>query len=53
MAQWLLGDGLATAPYVAAQGTQLGRRGRVYISRDQDHIWVGGRSRTVVEGETR
>jgi len=32
LAQWLLGTGRATAPYVASQGTVLGRRGRVHIS---------------------
>ena len=51
LAQWLLGEGLATASYVAAQGAQLGRAGRIYITQDEaGQVWVGGRSRTVVEG---
>ncbi len=51
-AQWLLREGLAMAPYVAAQGTQLGRAGRIYIDRDADgQVWVGGRSRTLFVGE--
>src|SRR5882724_5330231 len=36
LAEWLLRTGRATAPYVASQGTVLGRSGRVHISRDPD-----------------
>jgi PhzF family phenazine biosynthesis protein len=51
LAQWLLSSGDANAPYVASQGTALGRRGRVRISRDDgDTIWVGGATVTCVEG---
>lgn len=43
VAQWLIGSGRATAPYVASQGTALGRAGRVTITQDDDgEIWVGG-----------
>jgi PhzF family phenazine biosynthesis protein len=52
LADWLLASGRATAPYVAAQGTALGRSGRVHISRDDDGtIWVGGGTVTCVSGE--
>jgi PhzF family phenazine biosynthesis protein len=52
LAQWLLGTGRATAPYVAAQGAALGREGRVHISQDQDGaVWVGGGTVTCVIGE--
>jgi len=52
LAQWLLDTGRATAPYVAAQGTALGRAGRVHIMRDDDGvIWVGGGTVTCVAGE--
>ena len=52
LAQWLLGSGRATAPYVARQGTALGRSGRVHISRDGDGaIWVGGGTITCIAGE--
>jgi PhzF family phenazine biosynthesis protein len=52
VAQWLLSSGHATAPYVAAQGTALGRRGRVHISQDDDGtIWVGGGTVTCVAGQ--
>jgi PhzF family phenazine biosynthesis protein len=52
LAQWLLGTGRATAPYVSSQGTVLGRSGRVHISRDADGtIWVGGATVTCVTGQ--
>jgi PhzF family phenazine biosynthesis protein len=51
LAQWLLATGRASAPYLASQGTALGRRGQVRISRDDDGtIWVGGSSVTCVSG---
>ena len=51
LAHWLLDSGRATAPYVAAQGTALGRAGRVHIDRDADGtIWVGGGTVTCVDG---
>jgi PhzF family phenazine biosynthesis protein len=51
LAQWLLRTGRASAPYVASQGTALGRAGLVHISRDSDGtIWVGGGTVTCVAG---
>jgi PhzF family phenazine biosynthesis protein len=51
VAQWLLETGRASAPYVAAQGTALGRAGRIRISRDDaGTIWVGGGTVTCVDG---
>ena len=51
VAQWLVRTGRATAPYVAAQGTALGRAGRVHISADEDGaIWVAGGTVTCVSG---
>jgi PhzF family phenazine biosynthesis protein len=51
LAGWLLAAGRATAPYVASQGTVLGRRGRVHITRDPGGtIWVGGSTTTGVTG---
>jgi PhzF family phenazine biosynthesis protein len=49
--QWLIGSGLATDSYVAAQGTRLGRRGRVHVSRIGDDIWVGGDTVVGISGE--
>jgi predicted PhzF superfamily epimerase YddE/YHI9 len=52
LAQWLVGTGRATPPYVVAQGTALGREGRVHISQDREGaIWVGGGTVTCVTGE--
>jgi predicted PhzF superfamily epimerase YddE/YHI9 len=52
VADWLLRTGRASAPYVASQGTALGRSGRVHISRDPDGtVWVGGGTVTCVTGE--
>ncbi|HEY1012948.1 MAG TPA: PhzF family phenazine biosynthesis protein, partial [Herpetosiphonaceae bacterium] len=52
VAQWLLASGRAAAPYVASQGTQLQRSGRIFISQDAaGAVWVGGRTATLVAGE--
>jgi PhzF family phenazine biosynthesis protein len=51
LAQWLLATGRARAPYVARQGTVLGRNGRVRITVDADgQVWVGGDTVTYISG---
>lgn len=51
VAQWLLGSGRLTAPFVATQGSAVERAGRIEISQDGDGtVWVGGRAETVIEG---
>lgn len=50
VAQWLLSSGRASAPYIAAQGTRLGRSGRIYIDQDSRGIWVGGKTTTLFSG---
>ncbi|MDP3339257.1 PhzF family phenazine biosynthesis protein [Frigidibacter sp.] len=51
LAQWLFAAGVADAGYIAAQGTRLGRKGRVHAMRDTaGDVWIGGRTRTHVEG---
>ena len=50
LAQWLIGSGRAPDSYVAAQGTAIGRAGRIYITRDRSNIWVGGSTVTHVTG---
>jgi PhzF family phenazine biosynthesis protein len=50
LAQWLIGAGLAPPRYVAAQGTALGRAGRVHVEQIGTDVWIGGDSVTVVEG---
>jgi PhzF family phenazine biosynthesis protein len=51
LAEWLLATGRAQAPYLARQGTVLGRSGQVHISIDADgKVWVGGGTVTCVSG---
>jgi PhzF family phenazine biosynthesis protein len=50
IAQWLLADGTLTAPYVAAQGSALGRDGRVHIDVADGEIWIGGDATTCITG---
>jgi PhzF family phenazine biosynthesis protein len=52
LAGWLIRTGRAAAPYVARQGTVLGRSGRVHITQDGDGtIWVGGGTITCIRGD--
>ncbi len=50
LAQWLIRDGMAPPQYVAAQGTVLGRAGRVHVVQDGPAIWIGGASVTCIDG---
>lgn len=49
-AEWLLAKNRATAPYVASQGSAIGRNGRVYISEEDGKIWVGGSTKVTLSG---
>ena len=52
VAEWLLASGRAHAPYIAGQGTAIGRAGRVHITQDDDGtVWVGGGTVTCISGE--
>lgn len=52
VAQWMLSEERVEAPYVAAQGTALGRCGRIHISTDPSgSVWVRGRVFDIVSGE--
>ena len=53
VAQWLIGAGLAPERYVAAQGTAMGRAGRVHLVRDGDDMWVGGEVAGCIDGQVR
>ena len=53
IARWLGDLRLAGEAYVAAQGTALGRSGRVHVRRDGDGIWVGGDVHDCVRGVVR
>lgn len=54
LARWLTQEGRATLPYVARQGTALGRAGRVVLSGGEpgepEEIWVAGATTTRVRG---
>lgn len=51
LAMWLVGLGELPPRYTAAQGTALGRAGRVSISTDDaGQIWVGGVAVPIVTG---
>lgn len=51
VAQWLISSGRARRQYLAAQGTAIGRIGRIYIEQDQtETIWVAGNTHTLFSG---
>jgi PhzF family phenazine biosynthesis protein len=57
VAQWLLASGRLAAPYVARQGTVLGRGGRIFVDvggddaeSDAGAVWVGGHTTVSVRG---
>ena len=51
LAQWLTSTGRFTAPYVARQGTAIGRDGRVTVDQDEaGRIWIGGQTLTIASG---
>ena len=52
LAQWLIEAGELPLRYVAAQGTALGRAGRVHVERDAaGQVWIGGDCVGVIQGQ--
>lgn len=52
--QWLFASGRASGSYVAAQGTRLGRTGRIHVSQDDTgQVWVAGATRTLFSGSVQ
>ncbi|WP_062386193.1 PhzF family phenazine biosynthesis protein [Demequina iriomotensis] len=51
LGQWLTESGRIEAPYVAAQGTAIGRRGRVHVTPVDEQLWIGGATDVCVRGE--
>jgi PhzF family phenazine biosynthesis protein len=49
-AEWLINTNRAKNSYVAAQGTAIGRFGRVHIDKEDGEIWVGGNAEVVISG---
>jgi predicted PhzF superfamily epimerase YddE/YHI9 len=50
LAQWLRSEGVVDGNYTVQQGTVLGRGGLVTVTVEDETIWIGGASRTVVSG---
>jgi PhzF family phenazine biosynthesis protein len=48
--QWLIGSGRASSPYLARQGTALGRAGKIRVSSGDGEIWVEGATHTRISG---
>jgi len=52
LAQGLMAEGVMPAQYTAAQGTVLGRSGRVRLTQDaKAQVWVGGHAVTCIKGQ--
>src|SRR5690606_13716971 len=52
VAQWLIGSGRAGVRYTAAQGTAIGRVGRIAVEQDPaGTIWIGGNTETLFSGQ--
>jgi len=52
IAQWLRASGRLQRPYRVAQGTSLGRLGRVTVNPGQDGVaWIGGQVHILIEGQ--
>lgn len=53
LAQWLFASGRANGDYVAAQGTALGRSGRIHVRREAEgSIWIGGNTVSLFVGRS-
>lgn len=52
VAQWLIGSGRSGPRYKAAQGTVIGRTGRIAVEQDDEGaIWIAGNTKTMFEGQ--
>ena len=50
LARWLPTIDVLRLPYIARQGTALGRDCRLTISHERGEIWVAGTTRTLIDG---
>ena len=50
IAHWLIDTDRAPASYVAAQGTAMGRAGRIHVRRDAEGTWIGGDVAPCIDG---
>jgi len=54
LAQWLIGSGRFSAPYLVSQGTAIGHAGVVHVEvDDMNGVWIGGSVVTCISGEVR
>lgn len=54
IAKWLLVNGRLQRPYLVAQGTRIGRTGRVTVKPDgNDTAWIGGQVHILIEGNVQ
>lgn len=51
LAQWLTDTARLTAPYVARQGTRVGRDGRVSVTETNGQLWIGGKAPVTIRGD--
>jgi PhzF family phenazine biosynthesis protein len=53
IAKWMQSMGRLQKPYLVAQGTSIGRLGRVAVKAGSDgEVWIGGQVHIVIEGQT-
>jgi len=50
LARWLVEERKAPASFVIAQGTAIGRAGRIHVDCEGAQVWIGGTCVTRVEG---
>jgi PhzF family phenazine biosynthesis protein len=50
IAMWRHAEGRLVAPRVIAQGTAIGRAGRVSVTPRADGVWIGGRVHVLIDG---
>ena len=50
LAHWMVSDARLTGPIKVAQGTSIGRFGRISIRPVDATIWIGGHTHIVIEG---
>jgi predicted PhzF superfamily epimerase YddE/YHI9 len=51
LAQWLIGEGRFTPPYLASQGLAMGHAGEIQVSMDESkQVWIGGAVTACIQG---
>ncbi len=51
IAQWMYSEGHWLNDVSVAQGTCIGRHGRLFIRNEGDSVWIGGHTQILIEGE--